>query len=52
MKKILVILEVIGANHEAVGAQYIVANNVKDFGNSMVSAITPAAFYKLFGDRT
>ncbi len=74
MKKILGILEVIGAKHEAVlaaidqddfndfedclqnkcaeavEAQYIVTNNVKDFGNSTVTAITPAEFCKSFGD--
>lgn len=33
---------------EAVGARYIVTNNVKDFGESMVKAITAKEFCEVF----
>ena len=72
MRKILRVVRVTGASHEAVlravemenfkdfedclqdrcaeevRAQYIITNNVKDFKESMVKAVTPGDFNRLF----
>lgn len=71
MKKILQVVNVTGASHEAVlkavdmdsfrdfedclqdrcaesvNAQYIITNNIRDFNESVITAVTPRDFYRL-----
>lgn len=35
---------------ESVNAQYIITNNVKDFKESVITAITPSDFHRLNGN--